>query len=202
MTATVTGRLIRLALGIARKLAGARGMAHYEDELGSVALEALGRALAGYDAGVGEVEPYAAVWISREVGGAIQREQERREILLDDAGAPSSVHASARVEELARDVIDVAVSSAVGEELHGGGEAEVLRREAWAVLRVEVGRLEPEDLRLVELRYFDAGEPTWREVGAALGVSERRAKERDAQIRERLRNALVAWDRVRPLRRE
>jgi RNA polymerase sigma factor (sigma-70 family) len=193
--------LIPLALGIAHRLAAARGMAHYADELGSVAMLALGRALAGYDEGEGPVEPYAAAWVAAEVRKAIAREKNRREVLLDEVEPPSSLHPAALAEEVARDVVDAFLSASVGECLRAGGETAYLRREAWAVLRAEVERLDDPSRRLLHLRYWSEDEPTWREVGAALGIAERTAKLHDAQIRDRLRDALVAWDRVRPLRR-
>jgi RNA polymerase sigma factor (sigma-70 family) len=194
-------KLIPLALGVARKLAARGGMQHFEDELGSVALSALAAALVGYDAGVGPVEPYAIAWVGGEVRKAIDKERKRREVLYDDAEVPSANNPATQAEDLARDVVDAFLSGAVGAELRTNGEAELLRREAWAVLRAEVERLDAEDRQLVALRYWSEEEPTWREVGAALGLAEVTAKKRDARIRERLRDALVAWDRVRPLRR-
>ena len=194
-------KLLPLALGIARKLAASRGMLHFEDELASVALAALGHALAGYDREKGEVAPYAIAWVAGEVRKAIDKERKRREVLYDDLEAVPSVSPATYAEDLARDAVDTFLCGATGEALRRSGEGDLLRREAWAVLHAEVSQLDAEDRRLVALRYWSAAEPTWREVGAALGIAAVTAKKRDARIRERLRNALVAWDRVRPLRR-
>jgi len=80
--------------------------------------------------------------------------------------------------------MEALLESYVGDELRSNGEAGLLTRESWDALHREIGGLTPEDRRLVELRYWDRR--TWEEVGAALGVADRTARERDLRIRERL----------------
>jgi RNA polymerase sigma factor for flagellar operon FliA len=193
--------LIRLALRIATKLGRAAGLLHYEDDLIGVALAGLTRALAGHDPSIGPLEPYAARWIAGEVRNAVRAEAERvaTERPLEEADDGHDTHPLLRAEERAHDVVDTLLSGYVGAELRAQGEAGLIRRETWAALHGEIDRLAPEDRRLVELRYWE--ELTWAEVGAALGIADRTAREHDLRIRERLKDALILLDRVRPFRR-
>jgi RNA polymerase sigma factor (sigma-70 family) len=192
--------LMSLALRITRKLSRARGMLHYEDELGGVALSALARALAAHDPGIGPIQPFAAVWIAREVSGAIREERERAAVErpLEDDG-DEATHPMLRAEERAHDVVDTLLSAYIGEELRARGEAGLVLRDTWAALHREVDGLAADDRRLVELRYWE--ERPWKEVCAVLGIADRTARERDLHIRERLKDALILLDRVRPFRR-
>jgi RNA polymerase sigma factor (sigma-70 family) len=195
-----TPLLLSLALRITRKLSRAHDLGHYEDELAGVALAALARALAGHDPAKGPVRPFAAVWIAREVRHAIRDEQERAavEVSLGEGDDPET-HPALRAAERAHDVVDTLLSVYLGEELRAQGEAALLMRETWAALHREVDRLAPDDRRLVELRYWR--ELPWKEVCAALGIAERTGRAWDQRIRERLQDALILLDRVRPFRR-
>ena len=197
LKAAETTALILLARRIAQRLATARGMLHHADELQGVALVALARAIAAHDPKKGKLKPFAAQWIAGEVHAALDKE-ERHADLFGPAD-PGDTHPSIRAEELTRGVVDTMFSLHVGDELRAGGEAGFVTRETWAALKREVDRLAPEDRRLVALRYWDGH--TWSEVGAALGLAERTAREHDARIRTHLAEALIALDRVRPLRR-
>jgi RNA polymerase sigma factor (sigma-70 family) len=194
-------RLLRLGFRIAHRQALARGMLHYEDELCGVAASALARAIAGYDSEKGEIVPFAAEWMYQEVAHAIKDERKRasREVPVQDVEAPRPQHPALAVEELAGDTLDALFFLFVGEELITSGEAKLLTREAVAQLHREIAELDAAERQLVTLRYWD--DLTWREVAAELGIAEATAKQRDARLRARLRDALIAWDRVRPLRR-
>lgn len=190
--------LMSLAIRIARRLAAAGGVSDYTDELAGVACGAVASALAGHDPSIGSIEPYAAAWIAGEVKGAIEKETKRREHETPLREGREIRHPALRAEELVRDVVDAGLSSYVDEELRANGEAGLFKSETWAALHREIDRLEPEDRRLVKLRYWD--ELTWKEVAARLGIAERTAQERDERIRDRLQVALLNWDRVRPIR--
>jgi RNA polymerase sigma factor (sigma-70 family) len=193
--------LLRLGARLARRLSASKGMLYYEDELCGVAWSALARALSGYDADRGELTPYAAAWMAGEVRSALDAEQKRakREVPVEDAEAVRSGHPLLRSEELGGDLVHELLSIYVGEELGSQGDADLLTREAFAALHREIALLDAEDQRLVALRYWDGR--TWDEVAAALAVAEPTARHRDARIREQLRDRLIAWETVRPLRR-
>ena len=122
-----------------------------------------------------------------------------REVPAEDAGRPTDRHPAIATDELAGDAVDALLSVYTGEELRSNGEAKLLTREAWTCLHREIELLDPADRRLVELRYFE--EMRWEEVAKELGMTERNAQKHDARIREILRDRLIAWYRVRPLRR-
>jgi RNA polymerase sigma factor (sigma-70 family) len=190
--------LMRLGTRIARRLAASKGMLRYEDELRGVAWSALSEALAGYDPSKGALAPYAAEWMAGAVRGAIEKEQTRagHEAPLADE---RPTHPILLGEELAADVVHLLLSVYVGDELGSNGEAELLTREAFAALNREIARLDADHQRLVALRYWE--ERTWEAVAAALGIDDRTARKWDVRIRERLRDGLIAWETVRPLKR-
>jgi DNA-directed RNA polymerase specialized sigma24 family protein len=74
-----------------------------------------------------------------------------------------------------------------------------LTREAFAALNREIARLDADHQRLIAMRYWE--ERTWEAVAAALGIDDRTARKWDVRIRERLRDGLIAWETVRPLKR-
>jgi RNA polymerase sigma factor (sigma-70 family) len=193
--------LMRWAIGVGRRVVLRRGMLRHAEEVARVSLLALSEALARYDASAGELKPFAAMWIVGEVNKALDKERDRdeHEVPADDAGH-HDVHPSLRGEELVDDIVDGIVSLYVDEELRTNGEARLLKREAHAALHRAIDLLEAEDRRLVELRYWE--EQTWREVAEELRISETTAKERDVRIRAALLTQIIAWDRVRPLRRK
>jgi RNA polymerase sigma factor (sigma-70 family) len=177
------------ALRIAWRIAARRGQLHYKEDLGAVALYALSRAIDAHDPAEGEIKPFAAAWIRGEVNNAADEE----------AGHAESLPPALHVEELAHEVLEALLDLYVGEALRSHGEAVFLRAESAAALLRQLDDLDAEDRRLVDARYWQGCK--WKEIAAQLGVSDRVAKERDHRIREHLRKALLAWDRIRPLRR-
>jgi RNA polymerase sigma factor (sigma-70 family) len=146
----------------------------------------------------GALTPYAAEWMAGEVRGAIEKERTRagHEAPLADE---RPTHPILLGEELAADVFHLLLSVYVGDELGSNGEAELLTREAFAALNREIARLDADHQRLIALRYWE--ERTWEAVAAALGIDDRTARKWDVRIRERLRDGLIAWETVRPLKR-
>lgn len=65
---------------------------------------------------------------------------------------------------------------------------ELLQREELEALDTALGALDPQDLRLVELRYLEARE--WKDVAEAMGIPVGTAKDRDARIRKLLQKRL------------
>jgi RNA polymerase sigma factor (sigma-70 family) len=193
--------LIPWAIRIGVRIAYRRGQGYRKGDLGEVAIYALGRACAAWDRSEGALKPFAARWIAGEVRKDAKDEAERRQhwaplVATDD---PEELPPALEVEEVACDVLEALLDVAVFETLATGGEAEVLRKEVVEALHREIGHLDDEDRRLVELRYFE--DQTWPDVAKAFDIALSTVHERDARIREHLRKALLAWDRVRPLRR-
>ncbi len=201
MNAEETGALFLLAVGMARGAALRRNMVHCEDDFVGVALEAVARAIEAHDPAIGDLRPFVAAWIAGELRSAAKREALRlvRERPLQDHEDPESSHPTLRAEELAREVMEAVASLCVGEHMRTGGEARLLTQEAWEALHEEIEGLTEDDQRLVDLRYWEG--MTWRAVAGELGIAERTAQDRDARIRDGLRDRLMARQRVRPLRR-
>jgi RNA polymerase sigma factor (sigma-70 family) len=193
--------LVPWAIGIGRRIVLRRGMLAHAGETARVALLALSEALARHDPAVGKLRPFAAMWIVGEVNKALEKEQEREafEVPIEEADH-HDVHPTLRGEELVDDLVDGLASLYVDEELRMNGEARLLKREAHAALHRAIESLEAEDRRLVELHYWE--ERPWRQVAEELGIAETTARDRDARIRATLLSRIVAWDRVRPLRRK
>jgi RNA polymerase sigma factor for flagellar operon FliA len=192
--------LLPWAMGIGWRAAVRSGMLHMRDDFAGVAALALVRAHAGYDKEEGEFRPFARAWVAGELRKAIKQEAEHlanEEPAADDD--TDAVQPSAAAEELAGDIVDALADYFVGEELRGGPDVQLITREAHTALRQEVERLPPEDRRLVELRYWEG--LTWDRIAAELGVPKRTLQYGDARIRALLRERLVSWCRVRPLRR-
>jgi RNA polymerase sigma factor (sigma-70 family) len=199
--------LVPYAIKLGGMLARLRRLEHVAEDAACVALRALVQARAAYDPEKGKLRPYAAEWIRREVGAYLddQAAQVQRERPLDPRGwdeedAAAEVHPSLVMEELVDDATEVLVDLYVAEDLRSHGEAALLTKEAREALHREVAALAEDDRRLVEMHWFE--EKTWAEVGAALGVADRTARERDQRIRALLRERLILWDRVRPIRRK
>jgi RNA polymerase sigma factor (sigma-70 family) len=190
--------LMRLGARIAHRLAASKGLLRHEDDLRGVAWAALSEALAGHDPSKGEITPYAAEWMAGEVRGAIEEIQKQSAREAPSEG-DRSTHPTLLSEELGADVVHVVLSVYVGEELGSNGEAELLTREAFAALHREIARLDPQDQQLVALKYWE--DRTWKDVGTSLGIDERTARKWDTRIREKLRDGLIAWETVRPLKR-
>jgi RNA polymerase sigma factor (sigma-70 family) len=193
--------LVVWARRLGTRIAVARDAAYWADEAAHVANVALGDALLAFKGEPAMLKPLAAIVVARAVRKALKKEKARKEweLSLEDPGPTEPVHPHYAVEAVARQVIDDVFGFYVGDELRSNGEAEVLRRELWGAVHELVDRLAPQLRKLVELRYW--GGLGWAEVGEALGVGERRAQTLDARMRERLANALISWQRVRPLRR-
>jgi RNA polymerase sigma factor (sigma-70 family) len=192
-------RLVAWAQRVGWNMAVARGVSHWADECAHAANVALGRAFLAWDGDPAILKPLAAKVVVRAVNKAIKKVQDRldREILAEDAGAPEPMHPRYACDVVAEQVIDGVLDLHVGDELRENGLARMLRREQWDALHEEVERLEPRLRRLVELRYFQA--LPMDEVAAALQVSGGYARELHAVARERLADALIARDRLRPL---
>jgi RNA polymerase sigma factor (sigma-70 family) len=193
--------LMPWAIGIGRRIVLRRGMLHHAKEIARVALSALCEALARHDPAVGKLRPFAAMWIVGEVNKALDREQEREanEVPIEEADR-HDVHPTLHGEELVDDLVDGLLSLDIDEELRASCEAKLIKKEALAALHRAIESLEADDRRLVALHYWE--EQTWKEVAQELGIAETTARERDARIRATLLSRIVAWDRVRPIRRK
>lgn len=81
-----------------------------------------------------------------------------------------------------------------------GAEAWVSERQAAEGLRRELLEalhdLSPREREIIELRYFSEKPPTLREVGERWGVSRERARQIEAQAREKLKKRLLSESRV------
>ncbi|APR78525.1 Hypothetical protein A7982_03872 [Minicystis rosea] len=187
----------RIAIGITR----ARHVFHLADLAESAALEALSSALNGFDAERGTFRTYAVKGIVGAVLDEIGPEAQRLavEVAFDAAdadavaagdGADDAPLSDAPADALAAEVMDALVAAYIGEEHRLNGEAGLLAQEAIKTLHEHIDKLEEQDRRLVTLRYWE--ERTWEEVGAALEISDRRAREHDLRIRRHLKAALLA----------
>jgi RNA polymerase sigma factor for flagellar operon FliA len=182
----------RIAIGISR----ARHMFHRADLAESAALEALSRALNGFDPGRGKFRTYAVKGIVGAVLDEIGPEAQRLafEVAFDAADADAveaddAGPSDAPADELAAEVMAALAAAYMGEEQRLNGEAGLLTQEAIKALHQHVDALPDQDRRLVVLRYWE--ERTWQEVGAALGISDRTAREHDLRIRIHLKDALL-----------
>lgn len=186
----------RIAVGITR----ARHLFHLADLAESAALEALSRALNGFDATRGTFRKYAVKAIVGAVLDEIGPEARRLAIeVAFDAGDVDDVEAAdesdtapssdAPADALAAQVMDALVAAYIGEEQRLSGEAGLLTQEAIKALHDHINGLDEQDRRLVMLRYWE--ENTWEAVGAALGISDRTAREHDLRIRRHLKASLL-----------
>jgi RNA polymerase sigma factor (sigma-70 family) len=193
--------LVPWALRMGVRIAARLDVAHCADDMGGEALYALSRAIDAYDRDEGELLHFAAAWISRHVRREARKEKRREgvEVPLGAGDEAGELPPSLDVDEQAHDVLEALLDLSVGEELRTGGDAGVLRAEAFDALRRAIAGLPANDRRLVELRYSE--DLSWPDVAAALGIGVRTAQEHHERIRERLRRTLLAWDRVRPLRK-
>jgi RNA polymerase sigma factor (sigma-70 family) len=64
------------------------------------------------------------------------------------------------------------------------------RLKAFRALQSAFATLTPDEWKLLELYYIEC--LTWEEVGKAFDISDRQAKRRDAQIRQKLKDELIA----------
>ena len=205
MTLSIAARdaLLVWVRRFAQRLAASWRMTYWVDEAEHAANVALGKALLRYDGDPAEVQAYAAPRVWRAVRRAMKVEKKRRarEVLLEDLHARRrTMHGELVGEEIARAVVDDLFTAGVVEGVQTHGEAATFRREAYEALHAEIDRLKPRQRKLVELRYW--GELTWKQVAREIGTGERRAQALDEEIREQLADAVLAWDRVRPIRRE
>lgn len=182
----------RIAIGVSR----ARHMFHRADLAESAALEALSRALHGYDAARGTFRTYAVKGIVGAVLDEIGPDAQRLgvEVAFDAADvdvldAEGATPSDAPADDLAAEVMEALVAAYIGDEQRLSGEAGLLTREAITALHEHVEALPERDRRLVVLRYWE--ERTWADVGSALGISDRTAREHDLRIRMHLRAALL-----------
>ncbi len=184
--------LVPWALRIAGRFSSLRRMTHLGDDLGGVALLALSRAMAAHDPSQGDLKPFAKAWIVGEIRKAIQAEQDHTEPL------PPLLRGEERAGELLEALLDLYVGSDLRVGEGASTEDKYLNGEASAALHRAIDRLSADEKRLIEARYWR--EETWRDIGAAYGISERAAQKRDEAVRRELREALYEWDRVRPIR--
>lgn len=186
-------KLVRWAIRIALVLARMHGQWHRREALISDALYALHGALRTFDESKGKLLPFLRIRITGELRDTIKRERRRAawEVALDDAdGAlpagteddPAALSFAAGVEAF--------VACCTAAELHASAEEQYLRREAVTVLHQELEKLSPDARRQLYLRYWQR--LTWDDVAAALGISERTARDHDATFRKALKSALLA----------
>lgn len=191
------------AIRFAAKVARDQQMEHAAGDLRSLVVTAVIQAIDAFDRDkdptLGTLKPYVKKCVTWRIRDAVDEEREIREheLPLDEAAAPRPMHPELRAEDAARDLYDDIVALYMSEELRSQGEPEMLRREAHAALHREVERLPPRHRVLIELRY--SREATWAEVGEALGIRAEAARKLDERIRKHLYDALIHWDRVRPI---
>lgn len=178
--------LVRCALGIARMLAMIKGQLHRLDDVTEAALCGLADALRTFDASRHvDVEAFARIRITGEVLDAIRANVQRaaREVAFEDledgeGGAPEE------------EAVTSHALCCAAEELHAGGEAGLLRKEAYGAMHEEIARLPAEGRRLLDLRYWEMR--PMEEVVAALALPERTVRERHRKLRRDLKAALLA----------
>jgi RNA polymerase sigma factor for flagellar operon FliA len=192
---------VPMASKIARVLAAVHDVDFYHDILRSTALEALTRTARRYDPARGVPFPsYAWSRISGAVWDAIKKEKrspgflaavEAAEDIEDRSGWEDTDEAIVgQLDGIAAELMEVFFMSSAGEEHRRNGEARLLQREAAARVNAGVARLDPEDRRLVELRYWQ--DLPWKEVAQHLGTPLRTVKDHDRKIRGRLEAELRA----------
>jgi RNA polymerase sigma factor for flagellar operon FliA len=182
--------LVRWAKRIAWMLGSRDGQLHDYSALVGAALRGLHDALAGHDPTRGvPFKVYARPRIRGEVRDALEAEKQRGswEVPLNDAlddrpdGEPDG-------ENEMYEAVSAFVVSRYAQEIGADGEAGLVRMEAYAVLHAALGPLAPEARRLLRLRYWE--DRAWKDVGAALGLSEQEAKDYDRKLRAHLKAVL------------
>jgi RNA polymerase sigma factor (sigma-70 family) len=186
---------------IASRVAFASNMNRVRDDLRSEAFEALSRASATYDPehpSKCSFTTYAWRRVTGAVLDAVRKEATRvsLETSLDaaeeiaaggdpatDAGIIAQIDAGTAV------IMAAFAASCVARELHTNGEATLLERETRAEVERALAALPDIDRRLFELRHRDGAR--WEEVVPLVGMSERNARDRCKEIREKLRRILV-----------
>jgi RNA polymerase sigma factor (sigma-70 family) len=176
------------------------------DEIVASALERLSRAAAGFEASdpaceEEEFKAYAHKWVAGGAINVIDGENRhlgrpRRAMLqaaTDAIGGGSGAHETAdeAIDELDRIAADAMEGWRLGcaaEERHHGHATELLHPNERLDLDAALAELDPDDRRLVDLRYYDG--LSWEEVSDALDVPEGTLKARDARIRKALRKKL------------
>ena len=175
--------LVLWAGRIALALGTCSGKRYDDAELAGAALRGLRDALGKYDPSRGAAfKTYAGARIRGEVRDALKdmRTRAAREVQLEEGPDGD-------------DPLSAFAVTCFAEEIGAGGEAGLLRRETYAALHRALGPLAPEEQRLIELRYWDG--LTWKEVSAALGISEQAAWDLDRKLRAQLKAALLARDK-------
>lgn len=178
------------------------------DDLRSAALQALHEAALAFDPARGV--PFAAfAWrrIDGALSDALRKESKHWRAAREDAYdaaeavddtsdplADGDAETVAHVNAMADEVAAAAVLGLVGRALRAtGDDGERLRATYDRALRAAesaLSRLPDEERRVLVLHHIE--ERTWREIGAALGCSERTAKRRGAEARKRFAAALRA----------
>jgi RNA polymerase sigma factor (sigma-70 family) len=175
---------IRVALGIVR---AQRAFHCQEDAIGE-ALLALSLAWRAYDDTRGDFQRFARKRVAGAVRRALKGDRDRRaaevvfegteefEAVVDAPGDPW-----ARANQLAREVMDAIATT------HQLAEA-VARVDRGEEIAEEIARLGPEEMKLIDLKY--RRDLSWEDVGSGLGIKERAARYRDAELRKKLGAAL------------
>jgi RNA polymerase sigma factor (sigma-70 family) len=194
----------RTAAAISRRIATTKGMLYAVDELRGVAFEALSKATLTYDPSHPSntrFSTYAWRRVTGAVRDAVRKEAKRLswEEALDAAeGIPGGggpvADAEARLDAGTGAIMRAFAMSCACTDVRDG-EARFLKREAYAEVERAIAAL-PEDERLLfELRHRD--QLPWEKVAERLGISEKTARSRDAEIREKLRKAIIGRGRFR-----
>ncbi len=188
----------RMASAIARSAAFASGLGHIHDDLRCIAFGALSEATLSHDPAKSSFGRHVWQRMTWAVLDAVRSEATRLslEASLDAAAdivshgdAGTQAEAIAQIDAATAEIMAAFAASCVASELHLDGQAKLLERETLAEGERAVASLPPEDRCLFELRHRDG--LRWVDVVRRLGVSERSARDRCAEIRERLRMVLT-----------
>ena len=192
---------------IASSVAFASNMNRVRDDLRSEAFEALSRASATYDPSHPSqcsFTTYAWRRVTGAVLDAVRKEAKRvsletsldaaEEIAADGSSTPEA-GVIAQIDAATAVIMAAFAASCVASELHANGEAKLLERETLAEVERALADLPALDRRLFELRHREGAR--WEEVVVQVGMSERKARDRCEEIRERLRRVLMGRERIR-----
>jgi RNA polymerase sigma factor (sigma-70 family) len=189
--------LVSWTIRVTVVLAKLTGQLHRKDDLIDCAVYSLHGVLLNYKRAKGKLKTFARPRVVGEVLDEIAagKEREAYEVALEDAPYDLSEGIEHHPEQLAEVAgVEDFVMGRAARDLHLDGEAWVLRREAHAELYRAVEALGPAYRRLFELRYRKG--LGWKEIAKTLGMPERTAKDHDHKLRRRVREILLAREKV------
>ena len=190
----------------ARRIATARAILYRRfdlvDEMIASALEGVARAAEVYDPTREKTfEAFAFKWVTGGVVDVIDGENRhlvrpRRAMLTAAAdaigegghGQETADEAIDEIDRIAADAMEGWMLGCGAEHRRHGEGAGLLHCEMLVDLEGALAALEPDDARLVELRYCDG--LSWKDVASKMDVPEGTLKDRNARIRKELRKRL------------